>query len=133
MNRQPALLPDNQSDLTAALPANRNGDSSTPDLLLRLTQAVEKQTRLLERFLCAHPELDQTGGGELVPLKDAARRSGRSVASWYRDRASGKIGPPQVKRGTRTYYRAADLQRWSELGFCDQATFTATEGRKRGP
>lgn len=67
----------------------------------------------------------------LLPARVAGPRYGRSVASWWRDLAAGRI-PAPVKLGGRTLWRADELRRWAEAGCPDRRTWEAVHRRGRG-
>jgi hypothetical protein len=119
-----------------SLNGSRIPAATTPtetEILLRLARGVELQNGLLQRLLerlRERPEAPEAGDS-LVPLKEAARRSGRSVASFYRDLSAGRVGPHVQKRGARSFFTPNDLARWAELDYCDRQTWDAIEARKR--
>lgn len=76
-----------------------------------------------------------SGGGKptlvtspiLVPAKAAAALCGRSVASWWRDLAAGRV-PAPLKLGGRTLWRVEELREWVEADCPPRAEW---EGRRR--
>jgi predicted DNA-binding transcriptional regulator AlpA len=67
----------------------------------------------------------------LVPADVAGPMCGRSVASWWRDHAAGRI-PAPVKLGGRTLWRVAELRAWVEAGCPDRRTWEALRRSKGG-
>jgi predicted DNA-binding transcriptional regulator AlpA len=55
----------------------------------------------------------------LVSAEVAARISGRSVASWWRDRAAGRT-PAPIRLGGRTLWRIDEIRAWIAVGCPDR-------------
>jgi predicted DNA-binding transcriptional regulator AlpA len=60
-----------------------------------------------------------------VAAREAARLVGLSLASWYRLRAAGRVGPAEVRLGGRVLFRAAELAEWVAAGCPDRKTWEA--------
>jgi predicted DNA-binding transcriptional regulator AlpA len=69
----------------------------------------------------------------LVPAREAARLCGRSLASWWRDVASGRVPAPiRLGGGDRPYWRVEELRRWVEAGCPDRRTWEAMRPQRGG-
>ncbi len=60
----------------------------------------------------------------LVTAAEAARLCARSLASWWRDQAAGRV-PAPIKLAGRTLWKRSDLELWVGLDCPARAVFEA--------
>jgi predicted DNA-binding transcriptional regulator AlpA len=66
----------------------------------------------------------------VMPAAVAAPTYGRSLPSWWRDHAAGRI-PRPVKIGRSTLWISAELRAWLEAGCPDRKTWEAMQRHGR--
>src|SRR5262245_24308446 len=67
----------------------------------------------------------------LLRAAEAGVLCGRSLASWYRDNAAGRV-PAPVRIGGAVRWRRAELERWVEAGCPDRATWEKLRAAQEG-